>query len=612
MSSHTKSPSPSGGVKGLVGKFEIRQETTSSRGPSPIPRSRLSSNSSSVHNMAPVRSSFVAVDPSRPKQSDCESSAPGETAESTARERRESFGTNEASDAEALSEMKKNIAREVESRGRSGGSELVSEVAVVTSAIEREATPSGEAGEEKKKTSAKAAAQRRSRTTQSADDDVSAPSTSVAATDVQDSADTPETPPKTDVATVPSTSPTPGNANHVRPTTPTPPLDADKTAAKDAPAEQNSDLPPDSAGDTDELQATGKPGHQNMVTRVKKPYLEGRPAAGSRRETPSSAVSKASSAASRPNAASGPGPHRARSVPHSEASKAAGAARSPPTCARSQVKRPDQRSIRPAASKTAKDKPQGGTPPRAAAARPPPPTSAGQAAHPRSRATTGSSKEQPRPTAGAASKKRASNLAPAAPLAAKPSGANGTASRRVSGVSAPGNVRRQPSTRHETKPAASKAAASKGAGKGRDVGRPAGASRSAQDVRSTKAVTKPVSEGFLARMMRPTAASANKASEKAPTPSPAPSKASLARTKSLSDRTKGPEHEQNGKPHDPKKQEPRVKAEPKDDAGEADHADGATGSAERSTLPDEPSLTGAGHEPEGHDAGTDGAEPIAT
>ena len=587
-----------------------------------MPRSRPSSNSSSVHNMAPVRSSFVAVDPSRPKQSNSESSAPGENSESMARKQRESFSTNDASDAEALSEMKKNIARELESRRRSGDFEPAPEVAMGTPAVERQAIQLGEA-EEKEKPSAKTATERRSRKTQSADDDVSAPSTSVAATDVQtdvqDAADTSETPPKIDKPTVPSTSPTPSKANHVESTTATPPLDADKTAAKDAPAEQNPEMPPDSAGDTDELQVTGKPGHQNAVTPVKKPYLDGRPAAGSRRETPSSTVSKASSAASRPNGLSRPSPHRARSVPHSEASKAAGAAARPaPTRARSQVKRPDQQSTGPAASKTAKDKSQGRTPPQAATARPPPTTSAGHAAHPPARATTGSNKDQSRVTAGAASKKRPSNLTPAAPPAAKPSGANGTASRRVSGVSAPGNVRRQPSTRHETKPAASKATASKDAGKGRDVGRPAGASRSAQDVRSTKPVTKPVNEGFLARMMRPTAASANKTSEKAAAPPAAPSKAALSRTKSLSNRTRGPEHEKNDKLHEPKKQELKVelkiKLEPKDDADadEGDLTNEAAGSAEQSTLPDDLSLTEAGHEPEGHDTGTDSAEPVAT
>lgn len=128
--------SQSSGVRNLAARFENPDPPSSVRGRSPG-RSSSATHSSGSPRRSVVRASFVPVEPAGRKAS--QNGTPGgqEVVESTAEKRRQSFSFDETADAKAVADLRKTISQELEKRRNSAAIETVPEVAVLTPAVER-------------------------------------------------------------------------------------------------------------------------------------------------------------------------------------------------------------------------------------------------------------------------------------------------------------------------------------------------------------------------------------------------------------------------------------------------------------------------------------------
>lgn len=127
--------SQSSGVRNLAAMFENPDPSSSARGRSPN-RSSSANNSSSSPRRSAVRASFIPVESAGRKASENDTTNQ-DTNASTAEKRRPSFSFDETTDAKAMADLRKTITQELEKRRNSAAIETVPEVAVVTPAVER-------------------------------------------------------------------------------------------------------------------------------------------------------------------------------------------------------------------------------------------------------------------------------------------------------------------------------------------------------------------------------------------------------------------------------------------------------------------------------------------
>lgn len=137
MSSSDSPPNSSQAVRNLRAKFEEHPSSSPTRGRSPTTSRHTStdgSNASQTRNT--VRTSFVAMEAIK-SETDDRRITPEACTGSTAHKRRESFSMDERTDFKAMAELRGTISSELERRRKSALIETVPEVAVVTPAIER-------------------------------------------------------------------------------------------------------------------------------------------------------------------------------------------------------------------------------------------------------------------------------------------------------------------------------------------------------------------------------------------------------------------------------------------------------------------------------------------
>ncbi|KAI9885459.1 MAG: hypothetical protein M1823_002765 [Watsoniomyces obsoletus] len=535
----TERPS-STGFHNIRALFEKTESSTSPSRPHRLSSGALSNGSRSTSRSA-VRSSFVAVEPVKNRSPQREEDQSNDMEESTAHRRRGSFCVDQASNPEAMAELKKTISGEIEQRRRNSLMETVPEVAVLTPAIGREGVQLGDDAMRQQEANGS-----------TGKPDQGQDSTLQLSTEKDWS---------TQLSIVPASPSASGSPNANSPTTGN--HEAAHDGNNDGGAEKTTGQPqsngtkgtpgPSSSKDTkggaEKKSATT--GRETSKARDAKPAAKISAQAGP--------VSKKDTGHLKPNAktTSGSGhqdgPTRPGAARASSASMAGASKNSPErnttglTRARSQIQKsaqaPKSSSEAPpgrgkSATRASSQGPTPSAPARAPAKVPtkvPAKTSNGPAAAGPTQDAAGTNKTSS--SAETAPKARGSAFAPTASSAARTTGGVPPQSRNVSGDGTRDKpLQRQPSTRSGGKPATS------------SHPRPPGRHQPAadrkgppQEIKHSKPPTKPANDDFLARMMRPTTSSAQKTHEKPATvsskPAPTRNRLSVGRTKS------GPPHE---------------------------------------------------------------------
>lgn len=479
---------------------------------------------------------------------------------------------NASNDSSALAQLKQTISQELANRRNSGAIEAVPEVAVATPAIGLE----GRRLVEEQKPEQTKASQDHS---DSQGQQETAPALSTG--------NPPETPEPTNPSEKASKDGAMSNAGlemtpndeGTRGKTGTATDEEVKAVTEDAGAEHSTPAASTPVKAEETPKSDGRSEPQEAVTPI--PARTVGATAGSKHGTPSETPGKANTSTNRTNGPTRPSPRRAQSAPKRDSPKDAPGKQSGLMRARSHIKRSDQQATPAAGTATAQSKGKAGSSAYATQG----PTSAIASTGPTSAGTKGLAhgKDHAHPTSDVS--KRSSVFAPTAASAAKAAVPGVSISRTPSNASArAGTVRRQPSTRNGTKPTMAKGKPSSDVPH-EPVNRSTSSVKNEQEshISSHAAAPKPVKEGFLARMMRPTASSANKTHEK---PSTAPGPAAT-RARSLPHRGGPPEHDKEGKGYGTKKPSADDLTKPEHGTKDEHPAPEGSGMTEAAEVPDE-------------------------
>ena len=527
--------SPASGVQNLRARFESGGGGAS---PSPLgPRSRKSSGahsneSSPSQSRATIRSNVVAVTSTQPQSLPKRDGPPpsppppppllppaGET-ESTASRRRGSFSVSDSTDPAVLAELKQTIGQELEKRRRkSSVMEMVPEVAVLTPAIGHEGLQLGEQQPREGMTSDNVDDDEKGYNKESVKHEVDG----LATLDSDKRPDVPlNTEKRTDEVNASSSGQAAAQISPVDSASP-----SGSTAAALTTSASADPLPTSTSVD-----AHSNDQNANSVSRLEKGAPTGETTSRGRRPRPEtkkqlprlSGAAKAASTSDAPNGTTRPADARPSSTTTKTGSAKAAVTRSPALGrTQSHSQKGDQRS-KPSSRPAQPSKPEpthadhvikdasGTNAPAGSAASAQP---AG-ATHGREHASSANKSARPRsmifaPTASSAARSATTNTTTTA-------AAGGTLARTSSDAGTRNGPHRQRSGRKMTKPVVSKSTATSShdhhePNNGRAHGH-GDEKYGLKEAPTLRPATKPAHEGFLARMMRPTASSAKKTHER--------------------------------------------------------------------------------------------------